>query len=202
MRRYLFYFTVAILAFGIGVFIALNSYRKTEQKFVIVQKGEEINSAKMAVENKTKIKGETVVLKVVDIYPEKAVLEFSNETSKTIYLFYTPNKVNDESTDVFRYWFRCKERGKKETDYNKFTSHVVPSLDPLEKNTVFRFEVSPLPKINAECKVSLLYYEDEKIVNLINNKILNLDDREAKSIEKAKKTAEIKFRINLPANAH
>jgi len=52
-------------------------------------------------------------MKVIDISSEKAILEFSNETNKTIYLFYNPNKNSGESTDVFRYWFRCKKEEKK-----------------------------------------------------------------------------------------
>ena len=134
-------------------------------------------------------------MKVIDISSEKAILEFSNETNKTIYLFYNPNKNSGESTDVFRYWFRCKERGKKEIDYNQFTSHILPSLDPLGKDASFRFEVSPLPNINADCKVSLLYYDNEKIAYLINNKPADLDKSEQESIEKAKKSAEVKFQL-------
>ena len=138
---------------------------------------------------------EGVFMKVIDTSSKKVTLELSNKTNKTIYLFYNPSQNGDEITEVFRYWFRCKEKGKKEIDYNGFTSHIMPSLDRLEKNASFRFEVKPLPKINAECKISLLYYDDPKIEDLINNKLPDLDKSEQKSVDKAKKSAEVEFRL-------
>lgn len=136
---------------------------------------------------------EEVFMKVIHTTSKKGIFELSNKTNKTIYLFYNPSQNSDEITEVFRYWFRCKEKGKKEIEYNGFTSHIMPSLDRLEKNASFRFEVKPLPEINADCKISLLYYDDPKIEDLINNRLLDLDKSEQELVDKAKKSAEVEF---------
>lgn len=135
-------------------------------------------------------------LQLIDISSEKAVLEFSNKTDKAIYLFYEPNKTTSANSEVFYYWFRCKEKEGKEVDYNKLTSHIISSLEPLERNEGFHFEVNPLPRINADCKVSILYYDDERAVNLINNKSPNLNKSEYKFVENAKKSVELQFQLN------
>jgi hypothetical protein len=51
MARYYFYLLVTILAFGFSVFVATNFSLKTEEKFVLVQKGELIKTAIMRVDN-------------------------------------------------------------------------------------------------------------------------------------------------------
>ena len=137
-----------------------------------------------------------VSLRLINISSEKVILEFSNKTNKAIYLSYEPSKNEDANSKVFYYWFRCKGKGEKEIDYNRLTSHIIPGFEPLEKDTGFRFEVSPLPKINASCKVSVLYYDDKRIVDLIDNFPSGISESDHKLIEKAKKSAELQFELN------
>ena len=139
---------------------------------------------------------DNTTLQIANITKEKLVLELLNKTDQTIYLFYSPPDVNNVKAEVYRYWFRCSERNKKEVDYNIITSHIIPSLEPLEKGKSFRFEISPLPKINANCKVSILYYNDEKIADLINNKSLDMNKSEQELVEEGKKSAGLQFQLN------
>lgn len=156
------------------------------------QKLQTVKKTSSGVDDKSK----SISLQMMSISSERAVVELLNKTNNAIYLFYEPAKTIDANSWIFRYRLRCQERGKKEKDYNEFTSHVLPSLESLDKGSSFRFEVSPLPKIDATCKVSLLYYDDERIADLINNKPLDMNKSENKFVENGKKSAELNFELN------
>lgn len=55
MYPWLLYFAVVVFAFGIGVITASKLFNQTEEPFVIVQKGEEIRTAKILVQKQDKL---------------------------------------------------------------------------------------------------------------------------------------------------
>ena len=138
-----------------------------------------------------------VSLEVKDIFDKKAIAELSNKSNKVIYSYYVPSEVSNGVSSVFYYGFRCREKGKKEIDYkDEVTSHLIPSLEPLQTNQSFRFEVSPLPKINATCVISMLYYDDEKAADLLNSGKIKMDKSDNELLDKAMKSAKVEFKIN------
>ncbi len=107
------------------------------------------------------------------------------------------NSYENKTGEIINYGFRCGEKGKKEIEYNRYTGHILPGLEPLERGESFRFEVDPLPKINAKCKVSVLYYDDKKLVDVMDSPTLDISESEYKEIEKAKKsTNDLTFEID------
>lgn len=153
------------------------------------------------ISDKLDSQNKTVSLQIIDVSSERAILELSNKTDNSIYLFYSTSKNKDLNSEVFHYWFRCKEKGNKEIDYNSLTSHILPNLEPLKKEESFRFEINPLPKVNADCKISVLYYDDKEVVDLINNKPLDMDKSEYNTAERAKKSVELQFEVNNKSDA-
>lgn len=60
MCRYFIYLLVSLFAFGIGVFIALSFNWNTEEKFILIQKGEKIETAVMRFPIQTETKQEDI----------------------------------------------------------------------------------------------------------------------------------------------
>lgn len=137
-----------------------------------------------------------VSLQVINISEDKVVIELANKTNNSIYLAYSPSEINDSKMTFVFYGLQCKENAGEEYKNYGINTHGVPILESLEKDKSVYFETNPLPKINASCKIQVLYYDDEKIVDLINNKNPYLDKLEIESVEKAKKYVWLKFEIN------
>jgi hypothetical protein len=137
------------------------------------------------------IKG--VYMQVISISSDKALIEFSNATDKSIYLSYPTSNIKNPVQGFANYQLLCKESSRKESKDYSPNIDGISSLESLEKDKSFYFEIINLPKIKATCEIQVGYYDDEKIANLINTKIWDLDESETASIEKAKRSVKLNF---------
>jgi hypothetical protein len=135
-----------------------------------------------------------VALQVVDISPENAVFQLSNNTDHPIYLFYEPTANANELSEVYRLSLRCREVGQKEKEYGKYVSHILPELETLDSRKSIQFSVSAIPNKSSKCKLSVPYFDDKSIAAALNDRPLDLNETEKKVAKAGKKSAEIVFK--------
>jgi hypothetical protein len=130
---------------------------------------------------------------MIKISNDTALLELSNKTNKPIYLAHSPSDINNSKNGFVFYNLDCKEKSGKESKDYGINTHGVPILDALEQDKSIRFEVSQLPKTEAICTISVMYYENKNIADLINNKNPYLSESESELVERSKRFVELTF---------
>jgi len=134
-------------------------------------------------------------LSFIELSGNKALLELSNETAHTVYLFYEPARGRSDLAELYRYRLRC-ETYRKEMDSDDYVSHILPDLTPLENESKIRFLVESIPRDATKCHVSVIYFDDQQVVKILNERPLDVNASEQKAIDEGKKSVHIDFDIN------
>lgn len=111
-----------------------------------------------------------------------------------IFLAYlrSENIQNEETFDLVPYNLQCIEKGKKDKTIYNPSFHFAPLLAMLEAHREIEFVVNK-PDITGECIVSVMYYNDIKVVELINNKNPFLSDLEKEVVDNSQKFVKLNF---------
>lgn len=131
-------------------------------------------------------------LRLIEINNGKALFELSNDTERTVYLFYNPAHKLNEPGKLYRYWLRC-EVGGQENTYADYTSHIIPELNPLVAGNVVRFGSESVPATPTGCKISVVYYDDGELARILNERPLDITSEEQARIDSNKKSIEMQF---------
>ena len=136
-----------------------------------------------------------ISMKLLQISKDEGDFEIANNSSEPIFLFYEQRLSENSEANIARYWLRCRNSAGAESDYNQFTSHIVPTLNKLEARSSIIFSVKPLPEIGSKCRISVLYYDDPAIEDIINHHLLDADESQRRLIENNKKSVATEFTI-------
>ena len=136
--------------------------------------------------------GKRVSLQLDTLSESQAGFILTNGTQDSIFVFAT--KVGSNEPELFRYWLRCKKSDGPETTYNEFQTHLVPDLVGIKGGQSVRFIVSPLPETGQTCKVSVLFYDNPRAVELIKNP-LDTDQEQQNLIDDSKKMVLVEINI-------
>ncbi len=174
-------FTYLILCIIVQIFIACS-----------------VNTDKAVLGERTNLsntQNQDASLQVINISNGKALLELSNKTNKPIYLAHEPSDIDHNKLGYVYYNLKCKEQSDKEYKDYGIHADAVLSLEPLEMDKSIRFEVNRLPDTQAVCRMSVMFYENENIADLINKKNPGLNGSEVEFIERSKRFTELTFDV-------
>lgn len=175
----------AVLIFVL-LLINCNSYYK--DKYILLS----------ANKNKIKNNNNEVYLEVLEYTAEHIALNLHNDTNSPIFVIYESKK---DRPDIYFVPYRllCQEIDKTYNDYGP-DWHSLPTRKQLNQGESVKFEINPLPKINAECQISVRYFDSIKAVSLMNEfsneYFKGYTTEEKEIIEQSKKDATISITIN------
>jgi hypothetical protein len=135
-----------------------------------------------------------VGLSLAQIDGDNAIFQLLNASNQTIFLFSDRSPSDAGPANIFGAWVQCDVGGKQESFGDGYT-HGLSELEPVKSAEKLVFKIATIPNINAKCKLSVVYFVDEKIVAILNERPLDVSPSEQKAIDSSKKVVDVNFEI-------
>jgi hypothetical protein len=125
----------------------------------------------IGVERNTNSENVNVELKIKTNNKEQISFIFRNTGESPVFLAYlrSENIQKEKIFDFVPYTLKCIEKGNTNKINYSPNFHFAPPLTTLQANEEFEFVINK-PDIVAECVISVMYYSDEEVVKLVNEK--------------------------------
>jgi len=155
-------------------------------------------------QNAAQSKTDSVYLKVRENTKDHLSLALGNDTKIPVYVNYEP-RSDSKGLYWVTYTLVCSgdERDGEKNYSPEWHSH--PKREMLNPGDEIDFKIEPIPRIQAQCRASVRYYDDPEAVKLLLNAVSTEEFQgytieEEAIIERAKKDSTAFFWINNELN--
>lgn len=140
-----------------------------------------------------------VSMEVLENTPEHIVLNLYNGTNSPIFVIFD-SQINKPNIYFVPYRLLCKEEGENYKDYGP-EWHALPTRKQLDSRESIKFEITSVPKIDAQCQISVRYFDSLEATTLLKKAFLDekfqkYTPEEEQIIEQAKKDVMISLLLN------